>query len=117
MSDTISFLQLLADLGGATLTLQRGDATIAAAVLTLPAGRQILAIERTYREGLYVILDPTPEELEIVRTGNLWDLWNSERAKDPWSVVGGESQGSGGQALTGSSGSSSNGTDNLTGPK
>jgi hypothetical protein len=87
MSDTISFLELLAELGGATLELQRGDPTIAAAVIALPAGRQILAIERTYREGLCVILDPTPEELETARSGNLWDLWNSDRARDLYSIV------------------------------
>ncbi len=87
MSDTISFLELLAELGGATLTLQRNDATIAAAVIALPAGRQILAIERTYREGLCIILDPTPEELETAGNGNLWDLWNSDRARDLFSIV------------------------------
>ena len=87
MPDTISFLELLAELGGATLTLQRGDPTIAAAVIALPAGRQILAIERTYREGLCVILDPTPEELETARTGNLWDLWSSDRARSLFSIV------------------------------
>jgi len=87
MPETISFLELLADLGGATLTLRRGDVTIAAAVIALPAGRQILAIERTYREGLCVILDPTPEELETARGGNLWDLWNSDRARDLGSIV------------------------------
>src|SRR6185295_2190156 len=85
MPDTISFLELLAELGGATLTLQRGDPTIATAVIALPAGRQILAIERTYREGLKVILDPTPEELEMVRNGKLWDLWSSDRAKSLFS--------------------------------
>ncbi len=88
MSDTISFLQLLAELGGATLELQRGDVTIAAAVIALPAGRQVLALERTYREGLRVILDPTQEELETARSGNLWDIWNSDRAKDLSSIVG-----------------------------
>ena len=87
MSETISFLELLADMGGATLVARGGDCTIAAAVLALPAGRQILAIERTYREGLCVILDPTPEEVETVRSGNLWDLWSSDRAKDLVSVV------------------------------
>lgn len=87
MSDTISFLELLAELGGATLELQLGDPTIAAAVIALPAGRQILAIERTYREGLKVILDPTPEDLETVRNGNLWDIWSSKRAQDLFSIV------------------------------
>jgi len=37
--------------------------------------------------GLCVILDPTPEELGTARTGDLWDLWNSKRAKDLFSVV------------------------------
>jgi hypothetical protein len=46
-----------------------------------------LGIERTYREGLCVILDPTPEDLETARSGNLWDLWNSDRARDLHSIV------------------------------
>lgn len=44
-------------------------------------------IERTYREGVCVILDPTPEEIETARSGNLWDLWNSDRAKRLAGVV------------------------------
>lgn len=59
---------------------------VAVAVFELP-GRQLLVIERTYREGVCVILDPTPEEIETARTGYLWDLWNSDRAKGLAGVV------------------------------
>ena len=36
-------------------------------------------LERTYREGVVYILDPSEEEIDIVREGDLWKLWNSDR--------------------------------------
>ena len=45
--------------------------------------RQILVItfraRRTYREGVIYTLDPSEEEIEIAREGDLWKLWNSDR--------------------------------------
>jgi len=82
-----SLVQLLAELGGAELVLRREDPTLAVAILALPGGRQVLVVERTYREGICTILDPTPEEVEIARNGNLWDLWNSDRAARLFSAV------------------------------
>jgi hypothetical protein len=79
MPDAMTLVQLLAELGGAELILRREESLLAVAVLVLKEGRQLLVIERTYREGIGVLLDPTPAEIEIARGGDLWKLWNSER--------------------------------------
>ena len=49
------------------------------AVVALPENRTVLALERTYRDGIKMIFDPTEEELEIGRSSDLWRLWNSDR--------------------------------------
>jgi hypothetical protein len=91
MRGNITFAELLATLGGAKLSFQRQDdvelASLAVAVFALPSGRQVIAIERTYRDGIRVVIDPTPEELEIARNGDLWRLWNSERSALLMSIV------------------------------
>ena len=83
MSDSLSLVELLAELVGAELRLRReGDESlIDAAILKLPDGRQILAVERSYRIGIRIILDPTPEELAVARDGDLWAIWNSQRGR------------------------------------
>ncbi|NJL27005.1 MAG: hypothetical protein HC897_03530 [Thermoanaerobaculia bacterium] len=43
-------------------------------------GRRVLGLERTYRGGLRILFDPTDEEVEIARSGSLWQLWNTDRA-------------------------------------
>jgi hypothetical protein len=83
----MSLVQLLTELGGAELVLRREDPTLAVAVLAMPGGRQVLAMERTYREGIRTILDPTPEEIEIARNGDPWKLWSSDRAASLFSAV------------------------------
>jgi hypothetical protein len=91
MRDNITLAGLLAELMGAELSFQREDdlelATLVVAVLTLPGGRQVIAVQRTYRDGIRVLIDPTPEELEIARDGDLWKLWNSERSALLMSIV------------------------------
>ena len=79
----ISLVELLVQLAGAELSFRREDEDdlLAATVVVLPTRRQVLFVERTYRDGTGVLLDPTPEELEIARSGNLWSLWNDERTK------------------------------------
>jgi len=81
----ISLVELLAQLAGAELSFRREDdedlSTLAATVVVLPTGRQVLFVERTYRDGTGVLLDPTPEDLEIARSGDLWILWNDERTR------------------------------------
>jgi len=83
---TMTLVELLAELGQVSLLVHRNEVTLAVAVFDLQ-GRQLLVIERTYREGICVILDPTPEEIETARSGYLWNLWNSDRAKDLAGVI------------------------------
>ncbi len=79
----IGLVELLTELAGAELSFRREDEDVmmAVTVLVLPTGRQVLFVERTYRDGTGVLLDPTPEEVETARNGNLWSLWNEERAR------------------------------------
>src|SRR5215213_1738597 len=79
----ISLVELLTQLAGAELSFRREDESdlLAVAVMVLPTGRQVLFVERTYRDGTGVLLDPTSEEIEIARSGNLWSLWNEERTR------------------------------------
>jgi len=79
MSGAVSLVDLLTQVAGAELAFQREHDLLVVAILALPNGRQVLAIERAYRGGIGVLLDPTPEEVEIARNGELWQLWNSER--------------------------------------
>jgi hypothetical protein len=77
----LSLLELLDRLGGAALAGRWTDGTVTAALIEVGQGRRVLVVERTYREGIKVLLDPSSEELEIARSLRLWDLWNSERAR------------------------------------
>lgn len=81
MSDALTLVELLAQLGALEVVCHRNDATLAVAVVVLPDGRRLLAIERTYREGIGIIFDPTENELETARDGDLWKLWNSDRTR------------------------------------
>lgn len=83
MSYAIGVVELLAQLAGAELSFRREDeeSWMAVTILALPSGRQVLFVERTYRDGTGVLLDPTPEELEVARSGDLWSLWNEERTR------------------------------------
>jgi hypothetical protein len=42
--------------------------------------------------GTEILLDPTPEEVEIARSGDLWKIWNSGRprllAPEAWDWIG-----------------------------
>lgn len=80
MSPALSVVELLTQLAGAELSFWRESDLIVVAALTLPAGRQMLITERTYRDGVHILLDPTSEEIEIARDGDPWQIWNSERA-------------------------------------
>lgn len=83
MAHAISLVELLARLAGAELSFRREDESdmLAVTVMVLPTGRKVLFVERTYRDGTGVLLDPTTEEIEIARSGNLWSLWNEERTR------------------------------------
>lgn len=41
--------------------------------------RRALIVERTYRAGVYVLLDPTDDEIAAARKDG-WSAWNSDRA-------------------------------------
>ena len=47
----------------------------------LQDGGQLILLERSYREGLHYLPDPTDEEIEIAQSGEPWTLWNSERSR------------------------------------
>jgi hypothetical protein len=59
MGDAMSLVELLTRLTGAELLFRREDEDdlLAVAVLALPAGRQVLFVERTYRDGTRVLLN------------------------------------------------------------
>jgi hypothetical protein len=76
-----SLLELLSGLGGAQLLERWTDGTLAAGLVGLSGDRRLLLVERTDREGIKVLLDPTATELAAAREGHLWDLWNADRAE------------------------------------
>lgn len=80
MSDAMSLVELLSQVSGAQVDFRREDDLLAVAVLSLSVGRRALVMERTYRGGTRVLLDPTLEEVEIARNGDLWQIWNSDRS-------------------------------------
>lgn len=88
MSGSLTLVDLLIQVAGAKLSFKREHDLIAVALLTLPAGRQVLLAELTYRSGIQVLLDPTPEEVETARTGNLRQIWNAERSLYLYSATG-----------------------------
>ena len=79
MVDAISFVGLLEELGAVRLDVRRSDGVLAVVVMGLPDGRRLLAIERTYREGVKIILEPSEVEVGVAAEGDLWELWNSDR--------------------------------------
>ena len=79
-ASTNSLIQLLGELAGLEIELRRRETTLATALLKRPDGRRLLLLERTYREGIVYILDPSEEEMEVARERDLWNLWNSDRA-------------------------------------
>ena len=78
----MTLLSLLASYAGAWVVERGNDPCLASALITVPDGRRLMVLERTYREGIRVI--PTPDDAEISRMKGmqLWDLWNSDRAED-----------------------------------
>jgi len=87
--EAVTLAELLAQLCGAEEPFRREADLLGVILLELPAGRQILIIERIYRNGTGILLDPTPEEIEMARSGDLWQIWNFERlrllAPEDWS--------------------------------
>ena len=76
----MTIVELLTKFFGANVIAQRTDVTMSAVALRVSDGRRLILVERTYREGLSLLLEPTDEEIEIIRSGDLLELWNSDRA-------------------------------------
>lgn len=78
----MTLVEFLTEVAGAELVFRREDEDdmLAVVVLAIPNGRRILALQRTYRDEIHVLLDPTPEEIETAQSGDLWKLWNTERS-------------------------------------
>jgi hypothetical protein len=74
-----SLVELLGEIAGVEIERRRHTATLAMALLRIPDGRRLLLLERTYREGVVYILDPSEDEVDVAREGDLWKLWNSDR--------------------------------------
>lgn len=87
MSEALTLVAFLSELTAIDVTVQRSDATLAVAVVDLHGDRRLLAIERTYREGIRIIMDPTEDEVRTAEDGDLWEIWNSRRARLLYSVV------------------------------
>ena len=85
----MTLVEFLKEVAGAELVFRREDEDdmLAVIILALPNGRRILALQRTYRDEINVLLDPTPEEIETAQGGSLWKLWNTERPEYLMSIV------------------------------
>ena len=92
MAYSVTLVELLGQLAGAELSFRREADLLGVSAVVLPTERQVIVIERTYRDGTGILIDPTPEELEIARSGDLRQLWNSERrsllTSDAWNWFG-----------------------------
>lgn len=81
----MSLVEFLTQYCGASLAERRDDdaedlATLVACLIAFPDGRRLILIERTYRDGIHFIPDPSDAEIAVMRSGDLWDLWNSDRS-------------------------------------
>lgn len=77
----MTLVDLLAAYAGAAATHRRATPEIEAVELAFPDGRRVILLERTYRDGVGVIVNPSAEEIATMETADLWDLWNSGRAE------------------------------------
>jgi hypothetical protein len=59
----MTLVDLLAAYAGAATTHRRATPEIEAVALVFPNGRQMILLERTYRDGVAVIVDPTEADL------------------------------------------------------
>jgi hypothetical protein len=79
----MTLVELLAGYAGVTLETRRDDPCLQGALLVFGSGGQrLIVVERTYREGIVALVDPTEEEVAMLRQGDLWKIWNSDRAED-----------------------------------
>jgi len=74
-------LQLLASYADAWVVERGNDPCLASAIITFPDGRRLMVLERTYREGIRAIPEPTDQEISRIKGSQVWDLWNSGRSE------------------------------------
>lgn len=87
MAEAVTLVGLLSEFGAVEIVCHRTDVCLAVAVILLPNDRRLMAVERTYREGINIIVEPTGEEVATAREGDLWELWNSPRCKMLHSII------------------------------
>lgn len=88
MEPSVTFLAFLSEHAGLELVARRDDdACLAAALVKLSHGRRAIFVERTYRDGVAVIVDPSDGEVATFHAGDLWDIWNSKRAQRLGGIV------------------------------
>ena len=78
----MTLVELLAERAGVSLETRRDDPCLQGALLTFRNGQRLIVVERTYREGVVALFDATEEEVSILRHGDLWKIWNSDRGED-----------------------------------
>jgi hypothetical protein len=79
----MTLIDLLTTYARAVITHRRDDPEMAAVTLTLPDGRRMILLERTYRSGVVAIQNPTEDDLAVLQTeaSDLSRLWNSGRGE------------------------------------
>lgn len=75
----MTIVDLLTTYAGAAVTHRRDQPELAAVAIAFPDGRRLILMERTYRDGVVVIADPSDDELTTLQTADLWAMWNSSR--------------------------------------
>lgn len=76
----IEFVRLL-DLGAQVVERNTDDPCVQWVLVHLTDGRRVLFVERTYREGSTIIVNPSDEEIAGYRK-DPWTAWNSPRGDD-----------------------------------
>ena len=82
-----SLMELLDEMGGPNVELRRSAGGVSVALVAMTRDLKILIAERTYRDGVCCIVEPTSEEIQSAESGDPWKIWNSERAVPMSSVV------------------------------
>ncbi len=77
----MTLIELLARYAGASLVERSEDPCLVTALITFPDSRRLILVERTYREGIRVIHEPTDAEVTVLHGDDLWKLWNSDRSE------------------------------------
>lgn len=82
-SGSVWFPEFLTEQFDARIILQRAgtESLMKVVGVELRDGRQLILLERSYREGLHYLPNPTAEEMEIAASGDPWSLWNSRRSR------------------------------------